>query len=167
MRIKVIAFTIALLALNAFKSSHPLKMSFSNLSISQDGLVEIETRIFLDDITEHMQKIYGLQLVDFSTITSDNSQKLSSYLTQQFYFKQNDKKINLWINAISSSKNELALVINLHTSQPLDVSKEIIIVNTLLCDATPTQINNIKYLDKHYQSSYTNPEIKLLPVSKQ
>ena len=88
MRIKVLVFAITLSASSAFATDHPLKMSFSNLVINPDGSVEIETRIFLDDLTEHMQKIYSLEQADFSTVTSNGSQALARYLTKNFYFEQ-------------------------------------------------------------------------------
>ena len=164
MRIKFIVFIIALLFSGVSIGEHPLKMSFSKLTINADGSAEIETRIFLDDITEHIQDIYNIQQADFSDITSNGTEALRRYFAQNFYFEQQDKRLNLWINAVSTSKNDLALVINLSTTQPLDVSKEIVLVNTVLCDAAPTQINDIKYLDQHYQLGYSNPEMRLIPA---
>lgn len=161
MKAKFILFSIVLLISSAFTGDHPLKMSFTRLAINADGSTELKTRIFLDDITDHLQKVYNTQQTDFSTINSNGTQLLQRYLSNYFYLKQDGMKVSLRINSIALSKNQLALVVNLSTTQPLNISKEIILVNKLLCDANSAQINNIKYLDKHYQLDLSHPEIKL------
>ena len=165
MRIKVIIFAIALLVSSAFTWNHPLKMSFSNLTIHSDGIIEIETRIFLDDLTAHLQEKYSLQQADFSTATSNGSQALERYLAHNLYFKQDGEKFSLWINALSFSKNEMALAVKLSTKQPLNTSKETTIVNTLLCDAFPTQVNFLRFSGKQYTMDCSNPKFKLIPKS--
>ena len=147
--------------LSASTSEHALKMSFSKVFISPDGNVDIETRIFLDDLTIHIQNTYGLVRVDFSSTTANGTKALQHYLINHFYFEQDEKKINLLINNVSFSKNQLALVVNINTSNRLDVTKEAFLVNTLLCDATPLQTNYIKFLDKHHKLSISNPKVKI------
>ena len=48
-------------------------MSFSKLVINSEGVVDLQARIFLDDITAHMQVLYDLQPVDFSNIESNST----------------------------------------------------------------------------------------------
>ena len=159
MQIKVLFFIVALFSSSAISLEHPLKMTFSNLIINSDGYAELETRIFLDDLTEHMQNLYGLQQVDFSHVTTNGTQALQLYLNNNFYFEQDGEKVGLWINAVS--KNRLALVINMRTTKQLDATKELFLVNTLLCDAFPTQANNIKFLKEQFILTTGNPKIKI------
>ncbi len=161
MKIKILLFSIVVMTLGTFTWSHPLKMSFSKLTITSDGKVELETRIFLDDLTAHIQELYNLQLVDFSTTTSNGTEALQRYLKNRFYLEQDGKKLELQIHTVSFSKNRLALVLNMNTSYQLDVSKELYIVNTIMCDAFPMQINDIKYLEKHYRLGIVNSKVKI------
>lgn len=161
MRITSLVFAIVLFASSAFTKEHPLKMSYSKLTISVQGMVTLETRIFLDDLTAHMQHLYGLQKVDFSKVTTNSVQVLQRYLKDQFYFEQNGKKLNLWINTITPSKNGIGLVVSMSMPYLLDTSKEVFLVNTLLCDAYPMQTNDINYLNKHYLLNLNNPKIKI------
>lgn len=140
-------------------------MSFSKLNIKSDGLVEMETRIFLDDLTFHMQELYAMQQVDFSDVSSNGTQALQKYFYEQFYLEQDKERVNLRINAVGLSKNKLALVVHINSESLLDISKELILVNTLLCDANPVQVNDINYLGTHYQLGLNNPEVKLISMS--
>ena len=158
---KGVVFTILVLSFSAFRLEHPLKMSFSKLTISSKGNVALETRIFLDDLTAHMQESYGLQRADFSTTGSNGTQALQRYLLNTFYFEQDGEKLPLYINAVSLSKNQLALVVHMNTLRPLDTTKTVFLVNTVLCDASPMQTNDIKYLDKHHKLSIGNPKVKI------
>ncbi len=162
MRIKVIFFTIAILSSSAFAWEHPLKMSFNKLTVNVDGTAKLEARIFLDDLSIHMQDLYGLPQTDFSSITTEETQALSRYLKDRVYFEQGGERLDLWINTVSRSKNELALVVNMSTTSPLDTSKEVFFINTVLCDASPTQVNDTKYLNKHYLLNESNPKMKIL-----
>ncbi|BAO77033.1 DUF6702 family protein [Winogradskyella sp. PG-2] len=161
MRLKGIMFALIILSLSAFTKEHALKMTFSKLIISSNGNVDLETRIFLDDLTAHMQKLYDLQQTDFSTTTSNGTMALRQYLKNHLYFKQGEKKINLYINSVSLSKNRLALVVNMSTTNKLDVSEELFLINTILCDASLMQTNDIKFLDKHHILSISNPKVKI------
>lgn len=150
-----------LLSLSGFNRAHPLKMTFSKLLVTTEGKVELETRIFLDDLSDHMQKLYRLSEVDFSSTTSNGTTALQDYLSERFYFEQDGKKVPLWISNVFFSKNGLALVLNLNTTEQLDTKKEIFLVNTLLCDAFPIQVNDIRYQNEHYKLSIGNPKIKI------
>lgn len=158
---KSLLFAILILSLSGFHRAHPLKMTFSKLTINSKGYVELETRIFLDDLTEQLQKLYRLPQADFSSMESEGTQVLQNYLSENLYFKQDGKKVNLWINEVSFSRNKLALVVNTGTPKRLDTSKEIFLVNTILCDATPLQTNDIKYLNKHYKLNIGKPKVKI------
>lgn len=133
-------------------------MSFSKLAINSQGIVDLRTRIFLDDITEQMQSLYNLDSVDFSTVESEATQVLEHYLTDHFYFEQNGKKSELKIHAVSFSRNRLAVEVHMNTDKALDVSKELFITNTLLCDADPKQKNDIIYQGKRLRLSASNPK---------
>ena len=161
MKIAGLIISIALWSLNAFTSEHPLKMSSSKLVISSDGNVELKTRIFLDDLTDHIEKLYNIGQPDFSTTKSNGVQALQGYLSDHFYFEQDGKKINLMINGVLLSKNRLALEVHMNTSDKLDTSKEVLLVNTLLCDTFPLQTNDISYSDQHYLLSLGNPKVKI------
>ena len=161
MKIKGLIFTIVLVLSSAFTWEHPLKMSFSKLVISSEGKVKLETHIFLDDLTLHLEYLYGLQQTDFSTVISNGTKALQHYLRNHFYFEQDGKKLDLWINTVSHSKNGLALVIGLSTTHPLNLSKEIFLVNTLMCDAFSIQANDIKYLGEYYSLSLGNPKAEI------
>jgi len=136
-------------------------MSFSKLIISSNGNVDIETRFFLDDLTDHIQKKYKLHQFDFLTTTSNGTKALQHYLLDNFYLKQNRKKIKLLITNVSFSKNQLILVVNISANNKLDLSKEVFLVNTLLCDSYPIQINHIKFLNKDYKLNIGKPKIKI------
>ena len=137
-------------------------MTFSKLKISAKGDVELETRIFLDDLTNQLKNLYSLPQEDFSTLSSDGTEALQSYISDRFYFEQDGKRLNLWITAVSFSKNKLALVVNTSTPKPLDTSRDIYLVNTLLCDASPVQVNDIRYLNEHYKLNIGKPKVKIL-----
>ena len=161
MRITNLVFVIVLFVFNISAREHPLKMSYSKLTISPQGMVTLETRIFLDDLTAHMQHLYGLQEVNFSKVTTNGVQALQRYLQNQFYFEQNGKKLNLWINTVSLSKNGIGIVVSMSMPYLLDTSKEVFLINTLLCDAYPNQTNDINYLNKHYLLNLNSPKIKI------
>lgn len=161
MQLKGMFLVIASFWFCAVASAHPLKMSFSKLTINSEGFVELETRIFLDDLTAHMQRLYRMQQPDFSNVTSNGTQALQRYINNHFYFEQDGEQLNLWVNSVSLSKNRLALVVNLSTTSSLDTTKEAFLVNTLMCDAFPIQTNDIKYQDEHYMLSISNPKFKI------
>ncbi|MEO1218549.1 MAG: DUF6702 family protein [Bacteroidota bacterium] len=161
MKAKFLVIAIIFTISSGFNISHPLKMSFSNLVISWDGNVELETRIFLDDITGHMQNLYGIKQVDFTNITSNGTQALQRYFLNHFYFEQDGQKLNLSIKSVSLSKNLLSLVVKMQTMQRLDSSKDVYLVNTLLCDAFPKQGNDVKYQGEHLSLNIENPKVKI------
>jgi hypothetical protein len=150
-----------LLFLSGYDSPHPLKMTFSKLTVTSKGGVELETRIFLDDLSEHLQKLYGLPEVDFSSTTSNGTEALQNYLYDRFYFEQDGKKVYLAISNVFFSTNGLALVVNLNTVVELDKTTEIFLVNTLLCDAFPIQVNDIRYQNEHHKLTIGNPKLKI------
>ena len=161
MRIASLCFAFALFAVTAFAEVHPLKMSFSKLEISTEGVVDLKTRIFLDDITEQLQALYDLDTVDFSTIETEAVQALELYLKDHFYFEQGGKKSTLTINAVSFSQNRLAVEIHTSTAESLDVSKELFLTNTLLCDADPKQKNDIIYMREPLRLNLANPKTQI------
>lgn len=161
MRVICLVFLFVFSVSGSFSKVHPLKMSFSNLVIDSKGVVNLQTRIFLDDITARMQELYSLEQVDFSTVESDGTKALQQYLAYHYYFEQNGKKAILRINTVSFSKNRLALVLHLSTDAPLDVTKEVFLTNTLLCDASEKQKNDILYMEAHYLLSMDNPRVKI------
>lgn len=140
---------------------HPLKMSFSKLVISSDGVVDLQSRIFLDDITAQIQESFDMDSVDFSSVESEGTKALQRYLKDHFYFEQNGKKSELKINAVSFSKNKLAVALVMTTDQPLDRTKELFLTNTLLCEADPKQKNDIIYLEQRIRLSSSNPTEKI------
>jgi hypothetical protein len=161
MQIVSIGFALVLTTSISSSKVHPLKMSFSKLVIGADGVVDLKTRIFLDDITAQMQNLYSLDSVDFSNVTSDGTKALEVYLTDHYYFEQVGKKSELRINAISFSKNRLAVEVHMSTENPLDASKELFLTNTLLCDADPKQKNDIIYLKEHLRLNLANPTTQI------
>lgn len=161
MRIIGLISVFVLVSLNNFSKVHPLKMSFSKLEISSEGIVDLKTRIFLDDITEQLQTLYSLDTVDFSAVESEATQALQRYLKDCFYFEQNSKKSVFQINAVSFSQNKLAVEVHMSTEQPLDVSKELFLTNTLLCDADPKQKNDIIYLKERLRLNLANPTAQI------
>lgn len=160
MRITFLTFVFIILSSN-LNYDHSLKMSFSKLIISPKGFVNIETRIFLDDITTHIESIYGLQQADFTNISTKGTQALQLYFQNHFYFLQREKKINLVVNNVSLSKNGQALIVNANSTKLLDSSKKVFLFNTLLCDNSTKQVNGIKYLGKHYLLNISNPKIEI------
>jgi len=136
-------------------------MSFSKLAISSEGVVDMQTRIFLDDITAQIHELYGLDPVDFSTVKSDGTQALQRYLKDHFYFEQNGKKSELRISEVSFSQNKLAVALKMTTSKPLDKTKEVFLTNTLLCDASANQRNDIIYQEKGLRLSAGNPTVRI------
>ncbi|MEM6398144.1 MAG: DUF6702 family protein [Bacteroidota bacterium] len=167
----LLIFIIALLSLTLSTSSsseHPLKVSFSKLIIKSDGFVDIETHIFWDDLSYHLEDLYNLSQPDFSSITTTGTKALEGYLADHFYLMQDDQKIKLWIKDISPSENKLALVVHMSATDLLDTSKSTLLFNTLLCDATPKQKNYIRYFDENYVLSISRPNVEIsnyAPVS--
>lgn len=161
MKRRSLLLTFLLLSLSGFNRAHPLKMTFSKLTITPVGGVEIEIRIFLDDLSDHLQKLYRLSEVDFSSTTSNGTKLLQSYLSDRFYFEQDGKKVGLGIYEVFYSKNGLALVVNLNTINKLDTTKEIFLVNTLLCDAFPIQVNDIRFQNEHHKLTIGHPKLKI------
>jgi hypothetical protein len=161
MRIISLIFVFVISVSGTSDKVHPLKMSFSKLVINPEGVVDLQTRIFLDDITAHMQELCGLEPVDFSTVKSDGTQALQQYLTSHYYFEQVSKKIELRIDTVSFSRNRLALVLQMSTDARLDATKEVFLTNTLLCDASEKQKNDILHIDKHHLLSMDNPRVKI------
>jgi hypothetical protein len=160
-RIISLISAFALYSSSGYSEVHPLKMSFSKLEISSEGEVDLKTRIFLDDITEQLQSLYRLDTVDFSAVKKEATQALQRYLTEHFFFEQDGKKSTLRINAVSFSQNGLAVEIHTSTNKPLDVSKDLFLTNTLLCDADPNQKNDIIYLEQRLRLSATNPKAQI------
>lgn len=161
MKIHALIFTAVLLLLSGSTPEHPLKMSSSKLTISTEGVAKVQSRIFLDDLTEHMQNLYNIPQADFSTTTSNGVRALQGYLRDHFYFEQGEKKIYLSINSVSLSKNQLALVVDMSAFDQLDLTKEVFLVNTLLCDAFPLQSNDIYYGKFLYLLNIGSPKAKL------
>jgi hypothetical protein len=161
MRFIGLVSTLALFWSNVFSEAHPLKMSFSKLEISSDGVVDMKTRIFLDDITEQLQALYGLDTVVFSGVESEATQALQRYLKDHFYFEQNGKKLVLKINAVSFSQNRLAVEVHMSTDRPLDATIELFLTNTLLCDADPKQKNDIIYNKQRLRLNLTKPTTQI------
>jgi hypothetical protein len=67
----------------------------------------------------------------------------------------------LTINAVSFSQNGLAVEIHTSTSEPLDISKELFLTNTLLCDADPKQKNDIIYNKQRLRLNLDNPTTQI------
>jgi hypothetical protein len=86
---------------------------------------------------------------------------LQQYLTSHYYFEQVSKKIELRIDTVSFSRNRLALVLQMSTDARLDATKEVFLTNTLLCDASEKQKNDILHIDKHHLLSMDNPRVKI------
>lgn len=145
----------------SFSEVHPLKMSFSKLEISPEGVVDLRTRIFLDDITEQLQALHKLDTVDFSKVDTEATRALQRYLKDHFYFEQVGEKSTLSINAVSFSQNKLAVEVHMRTKKPLDKTKELFLTNTLLCDADPKQKNDIIYLKQRWRLNLANPTTQI------
>jgi hypothetical protein len=160
-RIISLIWAFALYSSSSFSEVHPLKMSFSKLEISTEGVVDLKTRIFLDDITEQLQSLYRLDTVDFSSVETEATQTLQRYLTDHFFFEQDGKKSTLRINAISFSQNRLAVEVHMSTDSRLDASKELFLTNTLLCDADQKQKNDIIYREQRLRLSTSNPKAQI------
>ena len=161
MRIIGLVSALVLVVSGGFSKVHPLKMSFSKLVISSEGVVDLRSRIFLDDITAQIQALYNLEQVDFSTVESEATQALQRYLTDHLYFEQAGKKSSVEINAVSFSRNRLALEVHMSAKNSLDVTKELFLTNTILCDASPKQKNDLNYLENHLRSSSSNPRVQI------
>ena len=161
MRITGLILTLALFSSNSTSEVHPLKMSFSKLVISNDGVVDLKSRIFLDDITEQMQKQFELSSVEFNTIESNGTEALQRYLKDHFFFEQEGKKIELTVKAVSFSQNKLAVAIDLVTKKPINVSKKLFLTNTVLCEASPKQLNDLMYLNQHFRLSAKTPTVEI------
>ncbi|MCB0755922.1 MAG: hypothetical protein KDB98_10030 [Flavobacteriales bacterium] len=161
--IRIISLVSAFVLFSSSGSTevHPLKMSFSKLEISSEGVVDLKTRIFLDDITEQLESLYGLDTVDFSAVETEATQTLQRYLTEHFFFEQSGKKSTLRINGVSFSQNRLAVEVHMSTENPLDVSKQLFLTNTLLCDADPKQKNDVIYREHRLRLSATNPKAQI------
>lgn len=157
MQITSFWFALVFMTSIGFWEVHPLKMSFSKLEINPHGVVELKTRIFLDDITEQLQALYSLDTVDFSAVETEATQALERYLKDHFYFEQGGKKSTLTINSVAFSQNGLAVEIHTSTAKPVDVSKELFLTNTLLCDADPKQKNDIIYRTQRLRLNLDNP----------
>lgn len=136
-------------------------MSFSKLLISSEGFVEIETRIFLDDLSAHMEHRYRLRKADFSTLTTNGTLALQRYLHEHFYFEQGGQKNTLIIKAVGLSKNKLSLVAHLKTAFELDLQQPCTLRYSLLCDAFEKQKNDLLFRGDHYLLDAEAPTLEI------
>lgn len=138
---------------------HPIKMSFSKMSIDKKGKVELETRLFLDDLTLHIESKYRLKQANFSTLSANGSKALQDYMHKCLYIIQSGRSMHFTITDISLSEDNLALVVRMESDQPLNRNIPYQIKNTLLFDIFKKQKNLMILEDeKHHKFYFTIDE---------
>ena len=138
---------------------HPLKMSFSRLSVAPDGSVQMETNLFLDDLMEHLNKLYGMAEFDFSEVESSGTQALQRYLDDRLYVRDGETIVHFRI--LSVSRERLVLVVKAGTKQEVGSSSALYLVNTILCDASPKQTNEVQYGRERFVFSADVPALRI------
>ena len=138
---------------------HPLKCTFSKVTFQNKENITIETRFFLDDLSEHLAASYRLKHADFSQLDSSGSQALQRYINERYYLLVNSEKINLQIDRLHVSKDRITLNVFLSaTATPTD---NIIIYNNLLTEVFMNQEHKLIYNSKHFTLNKYQPELKL------
>ncbi|UII32769.1 hypothetical protein LVD17_02845 [Fulvivirga ulvae] len=133
---------------------HPLKMSFSSMSVSNEGKVKIETRLFLDDLTLHIEDRYRLKDADFSTPAANGSIALQQYIRENIHILQAGDTIYFIITGISLSEDGQALVVEMESAGALDKKQSYKVKNSLLFDIFKKQKNLLIIKGKEYYKFY-------------
>ena len=128
---------------SSFSKAHPLKMTFSKMTMAKDGTLTLTTKFFLDDITQQMQTKYRLKYADFSTPESNGTKALQTYMNTNLLVIQEETKSVFHVEAVQKAEDNLVLVVistvHLKKKQPF------IMINSLFFDVFPNQINSVRY----------------------
>lgn len=120
---------------------HPLKVSVSEMSLSKNARVRVETRVFLDDLTAHIAQAYRLRKPTFLSLDSEGTKALQRYMRERFYLVQAGKPNRLLITHTRLSDDKLALVVSLRSEAPLRGNRPFRVKNTLFFDVFKKQKN--------------------------
>ena len=141
----VIAPLLLLLVGSSLSNVHPLKMTFSKMSMSQSGEISITTKYFLDDLTQQMQQKYRLQKADFSSSKSNGTLALQNYMDSHLLISQDGTDTSLIIQSVSIDEDNLVLMVTASTMKHLEVNAAFTLTNSLFFDVFPNQINSVRY----------------------
>ncbi|WP_299464827.1 DUF6702 family protein [uncultured Microscilla sp.] len=142
-------FIIALSSWLNTTLTHPLKVSVSEMTIGNNQRVVIETRLFLDDLTDHISQTYRLLKPTFHTVDSEGTKALQRYINQRFYLAQNNQPNRLKITHTRFSEDKKALIVRLVSRQALRGNQPFRVKNTLFFDVFKKQKNLVNVSGTH------------------
>lgn len=146
--------SLLIIITSAFNLFHPLKMSFTEMSVLHNGRVRMETRLFLDDLTSQIEKRYRLKEADFSSLTANGSKALQQYVNECLTIQQHDITTYFVIQSISLTDDNIALVVEMESNGSIDQKDNYKIKNTLLFDVYKKQKNLLIYKGQDYEKFY-------------
>ena len=123
-----------------------------------NGVAKVQTRLFLDDLSYHLQEKYRLIKADFSTVESNGTQALQWYMNDCFYMLQGEQKILFKITKTALSPDGIALIVYMEGEKPLANGVPLKINNTLLFDVFKKQENVLRLFhsqDEFQKLSFT------------
>ena len=113
------------------------------MTMAKDGKLTLTTKFFLDDLKQQMQTKYRLKDADFSTLESNGTVALQTYMNNNLLVMQEEIKMVFRIETIEKAEDNLVLLVissvNLKKQQPF------IMINSLFFDVFPNQINSVRY----------------------
>jgi len=132
---------------STFTLIHPLKISFSKMTF-ENNIVEIETRLFLDDLSTHLKKKYRIKKIDFSSLSGNGTEALQLYFKESFYLVQKGERLFFKIEDIKFSEDKTILSVFLKV---IIQKSSFTLHNTLLLDAFKKQKNVLLYQNSQYE----------------
>ena len=145
-KIKAISLLLAIcLGLLGFTYAHPLKMSFSKLTITKTGEAQLTSKLFLDDLTEHFQNRYRLQKVDFTSLDSNGKKALQIYFNERVFLISENKNISFNITSLEIIEDGIVLQVKSKAIKPINQTQPFSMQNALFFDVFANQVNSVKY----------------------
>jgi hypothetical protein len=138
---------------------HPLKVTFSKITFNTENEIRIETRFFLDDLTEHIENKYRLQHVRFSKPNTTSGKALQNYINERYYLLVNGEKQYLKIDNLQLTEDQITLKVFL--SNPAKKTDYLEVYNNLLTEIFMNQEHKIIYNSEHITLNKYQPKFKL------
>lgn len=143
---------------------HPIKMTFSDLDISDGENVTVSTRFFLDDLSYHLEHTYRLKKADFSSTNANGTKSLQLYINDHFYILQNGEKKTFNITEIKMDVENIVLTMKGVLKTTLKTTESFEVKNNVLFEVFTKQENQLKVItiDNTERYSLKNETSKLV-----
>lgn len=142
----------------SFKGYHPLKMTFSKMSIS-DNYVYLKTNFFADDLCAQIEKKYRLKQADFSTLHSNGTLVLQNYLKEHLVIYQNDKSITFDIENVFYSEKNSILTVETKSHNMIDSLTSFSLKNTIFQEVFSSQTNSVHFKTNNKRHTLSKKQI--------